>query len=138
MKETVAFQMMVLYRDFLAYTTGELKKLGLSFGLMPLVLYIGKHPRCSQADLTRMLRLDWGYSQRSIKKLVEVGLIRKEYDDGHACNCLTLTEAGEKVFDASHNVFASWDQLHTTGLSPEERDTLLRLLTRLTNDLKES
>ena len=138
MKETVAFQIMALYRDFLAYTTGELKRLGLSFGLMPIILYVGKHPRCSQADLTRMLRLDWGYSQRSIKKLVDSGFIRKEYNDGQACNCLSLTSAGEEAFASSHAVFQSWDQLHTTSLSPEERDTLLRLLTRLTADMKES
>ena len=53
MKDTMAFHMMALHRDFLAYTTESLKELGLSFGQMPFILYAGKHPGCTQADLTR-------------------------------------------------------------------------------------
>ena len=60
MKETLAFHIAALYRQFLAYTTEELKKAGLSFGQMPLIIYTGKHPGCTQADMTKMLRLDWG------------------------------------------------------------------------------
>ena len=59
MKDTFAFQVLVLYREFLAYTKKELKALGLSFGQMPLIVYAGKHPGCMQADLTRALQLDW-------------------------------------------------------------------------------
>ena len=78
MKDTFAFQVLVLYREFLAYTKKELKALGLSFGQMPLIVYAGKHPGCMQADLTRALQLDWGYSQRSVGKLVETGFMTKE------------------------------------------------------------
>ena len=60
MKETLAFHIAALYRQFLAYTTEELKKAGLNFGQMPLIIYTGKHPGCTQADMTKMLRLDWG------------------------------------------------------------------------------
>ena len=138
MKETTAFHIMALYRDFLAYTTGELKALGVSFGQLPLILYTGKHPGCTQADLTRVLRLDWGYSQRSIARLAEGGFLRKEYDGEKACNCLTLTESGQRVFDASHRVFRSWDRLRTDCLTDEEKDTLLLLLSKITPDRKES
>ena len=132
MKETLAFHVMALYRDFLTYTTRELKALGVSFGQMPLILYVGKHPGCTQADLTRVLGLDWGYSQRSVTKLAEGGFLRKEYDGGQACNCLTLTDRGGTVFDACHSMFAAWDRLHTGVLSQEEQETLLLLLGRLT------
>ena len=136
MKETMAFQIMRLHRDFLAYTTEELKGLGLSFGQMPLILYAGKHPGCTQADLTKMLRLDWGYSQRSVTKLVEAGFLEKEYDAEKGSNCLTLTDRGREVFDASHKVFRSWDQTRANGLTEEEQQTLLLLLSKITTDRK--
>lgn len=129
---------MTLYRDFLSYTTKVLRELGVSFGQMPLILYIGKHAGCSQADLTKALRLDWGYSQRSITKLVDGGLLQKEYDETQSCHSLTLTESGWTVFDASHEVFRSWDQLKTSSLSAEETEMLLFLLSKLSADTKES
>lgn len=138
MKETMAFHIMALYRDFLSYTTKELKALGISFGQMPLILYIGKHPGCTQADLTRTLHLDWGYSQRSITKLVDTGFIRKEYNEAKAGNCLTLTEHGMEVFDTSHQVFTSWDSVKTGNLTAEEKETLLALLSKITTQKKES
>ena len=138
MKETISFHIMALYRDFLSYTTKSLKDLGVSFGQMPLILYVGKHSGCSQADLTRNLHLDWGYSQRSITKLSDLGFIRKEYDEKQSCNCLTLTESGMTVFDTSHTVFQSWDQLKTNKLSADEKETLIFLLSKLSTDIKES
>ena len=138
MRETAAFQIMTLYRDFLSYTTERLKTLGLRFGQMPFILFIGKHPGCTQADLTRALGLDWGYSQRSIAKLAEQGFKRKEYDEEKAGNCLSLTAKGENVFDASHQVFSDWDQSRTGILSEEEKETLIRLLCKITGVRKES
>ncbi|MGI5977074.1 MAG: bilirubin utilization transcriptional regulator BilQ [Candidatus Limivicinus sp.] len=131
MKDTIAFCITKLYREFLVYTTEELKKLGLNFGQMPLILYAGKHPGCSQADLTKSLKLDWGYSQRSIVKLVNGGFIMKEYDRDEACNCLKLTPAGINAFDVCHRVFNSWDELKTENLNAEEKKTLMYLLKKI-------
>ena len=138
MRNTFAFQITVLYREFLAYTTAELKKLGLSFGQMPLILYVGKHPDCTQAELTRALRLDWGYSQRSIAKLVESGFMNKVADKIKPGNCLNLTEKGESAFAACHEVFPSWDRLHADRITSEEKETLLLLLHKLTAEREES
>ena len=132
MKETLAFHIAGLYRDFLGYTTGELKALGVSFGQMPVIIYVGRHPGCSQADLTKMLRLDWGYSQRSVTKLVYAGMLRKAYDEKSACNCLNLTERGKEAFDVSHRVFTDWDTAKLGAFSPEEKETLLNLLSKIT------
>ena len=69
MFQTLAFYATAFHRDFAAYTTARLQKLGLSFGLLFPLIYVGKHPGCSQAQLTSALGLDWGYSQRSIPGL---------------------------------------------------------------------
>lgn len=137
MKETVSYHIMTLYRDFLAYTTEALKDLGIRFGQMPVLLWVGKHPGCSHAELTRGLGLDWGYSQRSITKLAEDGFLRKEFDEAASCNRLTLTDQGQHVFLTCHQVFQSWDRVRTADFSAEETETLLLLLTRLTSEKKE-
>ena len=128
MKETLAFQIVILYREFLAYTTKELKKLGLNFGQMPLVVYVGKHPGCTQADLTKALRLDWGYSQRSIARLAESGFMTKEHNEECNGNCLNLTENGNQAFDECHKVFKQWDQLKMEKFSDDEKKRIIAFL----------
>ena len=136
MRDTAAFHITALYRDFLSYTEEELKKLGLRFGQMPLILYVGKHPDCTQADLTRDLRLDWGYSQRSVEKLVQNGFMKKEAEK--SVNHLRLTEEGDNAFEVCHGVFAAWDLANTDMLTSEEKETLLLLLQKMTAEGKKA
>ena len=131
MKETLAFQIIILYREFLAYTTKKLKALGLSFGQMPFVIYVGKHPECTQADLTKALELDWGYSQRSITKLVNSGFMNKEHKKDSNCYYLTLTENGKQVFDECHKVFQQWDQQKMKNIPKNTKNKLIELLKQI-------
>ena len=130
MEETLAFRIVCLYKYFLAYSRKELKKLGVSFGQLPFILYAGKHPGCSQKELTEGIRIDWGYSQRTITKLAENGLILKESGEDQNYH-LSLTETGEKVFALSHELFRNWDEKQTGSLSESERRELSRLLDEL-------
>ena len=43
---TVSSCILTLHRRFAAYTTQRLQELGLSFGMMYFVIYVGKHPDC--------------------------------------------------------------------------------------------
>ena len=78
MFQTLAYYATVFHRGFTAYTTQRLQKLGLNFGSLFPVIYVGKHPGCTQAELTAALGLDWGYSQRTVTKLVEEGFLTRE------------------------------------------------------------
>ena len=75
---TVSSCILTLHREFSAYTTQRLQELGLSFGLIYFVIYVGKHPDCTPSELTKDLHLDWGHSQRSLNKLAEDGFLTKE------------------------------------------------------------
>lgn len=52
MFQTLAYYATVFHRSFTAYTTQRLQQLGLSFGSLFPVIYVGKHPGCTQAELT--------------------------------------------------------------------------------------
>lgn len=130
MFDTVAYQSTLLYRDFSAFTSQRLAQLGLHYGVLFLVIYVGKHPGCTQAQLTKALGLDWGYSQRSILKLVEDGFLLRS-KQGRAYR-LDLSEKGLCAFAVSHQVFGDWDRQALEILDSEEQRQLCRLLRKIT------
>lgn len=135
MFQTLAFYATTFHRDFAAYITARLQKLGLSFGLLFPLIYVGKHPGCTQAELTSALGLDWGYSQRSIARLVEGGFLTRE-KSGRAY-CLNLSEKGQEAFGLSHQVFYDWDKERLAALEPAERERLIALLAKVKSKDKE-
>ena len=126
MLRTFSYACTVLYRRFTPYTSNRLHQLGLSFGTLFFLIYVGKHPGCTQSELTTDLRMDWGHSQRTVLKLVESGFLNRE-KDGRAYR-LTLSDKGRQAFEASHQVFFDWDEEALSNLTPEERTQLMALL----------
>ena len=126
MFRTFSYACTVLYRRFTQYTSARLNQLGLSFGTLFFLIYVGKHPGCTQSELTTALHLDWGHSQRTVLKLVEGGFLLRE-KDGRSYR-LTLSEQGQRAFEASHQVFFDWDEQALANLTPEERRQLTALL----------
>ena len=135
-QKTLSFYVTGLYKEFAAYTTRQLQELGLSFGMMYFIIYTGKHPGCTPAEMTRKLDLDWGHCQRSVNKLVEDGFLTKE-KEGRSYH-LNLTPAGQKAFEVCHQVFFDWDAQKLNGLSEEEQNQLLNLLQKAVRTGKES
>lgn len=129
MFQTLSYHCTVLYRSFSAYTSRRLQQLGLNYGALFPLIYIGKHPQCTQAELTHALGLDWGYGQRSILKLVEAGFLVRE-KRGRAYH-LSLSEPGLRAFQACHQVFFDWDAEYLSNLTPEEQTQLMALLDKL-------
>lgn len=132
-RQTVAYSTTVLFRDFSDFTSRQLQQLGLNRGMLFLILYVGKHPGCSQAELTEALGLDWGYGQRSILKLVEDGFLLRE-KHGRAYH-LDLSKKGQDAFAVSHQVFFDWDQENLCCLDASEQAQLLALLEKLTRKI---
>lgn len=128
MFQTLAYYATVFHRSFVAYTTRRLQALGLNFGSLFPVIYVGKHPGCTQAELTAALHLDWGYSQRCITKLVEDGFLTRE-KNGRAYH-LNLSEKGREAFTVSHQVFFDWDHEALARLSDTEQKQLFSLLAK--------
>ena len=130
MFQTLAYYVALFHRSFVTYTTARLHQVGLSFGSLFPILYVGKHPGCSQAQLTAALNLDWGHSQRLITKLVEEGFLTREKSD--RSYHLDLSPKGQETFEVSHQVFFDWDEKALASLSPAEQQQLLNLLAKVT------
>lgn len=126
MFRTFSYACTVLYRRFTHYTSARLTQWGLSFGTLFFLIYVGKHPGCTQSELTAALHLDWGHSQRTVLKLVENGFLVRQ-KEGRVYR-LTLSDKGQQAFAASHQVFFDWDREALTNLTPDERTQLTELL----------
>lgn len=128
-RKTLSYYSTVFYRSFAAYTSEQLQQAGLSFGLLFLVIYIGKRPGCSPSELTKELDLDWGHCQRCLAKLEQQGFItRRKQGRSYA---LTLTEQGQQAFAIGHQVFFDWDSAHLGNLSAAETNQLFALLQKV-------
>ena len=121
--KTLSYYSTIFYRSFAAFTGEQLQAVGLNFGLLFFVIYVGKHPGCSLSELTKALYLDWGYSQRSLNKLAADGFLSKE-KHGRSYT-LTLTDRGQQAFVVSHQVFFTWDDTRLANLNDTEKDQLL-------------
>ena len=128
MFQTLAYYATAFHRSFVNYTTAKLQTLGLNFGSLFLVIYVGKHPGCTQTQLTSDLNLDWGYSKRSVTKLVEEGFLTREKSG--RCYHLNLIDKGQQAFEVSHQVFFDWDEQVLSALSLQERKQLFTLLAK--------
>ena len=132
MNKTLAFYIFIIYKNFVLYTTQRFKEIGLNYGQIPFIVYIGKSPGCTSSELTQNLKMDWGHSQRSVTKLVETGFVVKEQLPDSRAAGLYLTPKGQDAFSLSHEVFSGWDQEIMKNLTSEEKQQLLVLLKKLT------
>lgn len=126
---TLAYYTTRFYRSFAGYTSARLQELGLNFGSLFPLIYVGKHPGCTQSELTGALGLDWGYSQRCITKLVEDGFLTRE-KRGRSFH-LDLSEKGQEAFSVSHQVFFDWDKEVLSALYSQEQEQLFTLLGKI-------
>lgn len=127
-QKTISYFITLLYRSFSDYSSEKLQQVGLNFGLLFFIVYIGKRPDCTPSELTKALSLDWGHSQRCITRLVEDGFITKEKSGRHYI--LNLTQRGQQAFSIAHQVFFDWDDAFMANLNSEEKSQLLTLLNK--------
>ena len=132
MQKTISFLIKGLYRDFYRYATAELKELGVSYGQLPFLLYIGKHPSTSQGALKKATQADWGHAKRSVDRLIEAGFVERFCDPtDKRRSLLLLSPKGEDAYRFCHELFHRWDEAHLGALNEEEEAQLLRLLEKI-------
>ncbi len=121
-----------LKKDFDSFCNKRLQEMGLSHGLMFFVIYIGNHPECSPKDLSTAIKADTGHTTRSVEKLVTAGFVtRKTKETDKRAFQLSLTEKGLNAFTEIKNLFTQWDEIALADISKEEKELLLKALSKL-------
>lgn len=132
MISSISYYITLLRKDFKSYCSKKLERYGLSPGLLFFLLYIGKHPECSQKELSDALQMDSGHTTRSLNKLEREELIeQKTNEKDKRARSLVLTKKGTEAFNASHELFYQWDNDRTKHMKQDEKEQLLHLLKKM-------
>ena len=98
--------------------------------------FFGRHPGATQSDLAQRTGRDKAQLARLIKGLRDQGLLQGEADPQDRRNtCLSLTEAGKGVQRALQQQGQRVNATAVAGLDAAEREQLLALLQRVSQNL---
>ncbi len=121
-----------LRHHFQDVCTTRLKGVGLTPALLYFMLYVGKHPGCTQRQMIDALCTDVGYSTRSVAKLIEAGCLEQRPNpaDGRSY-LLYLTDEGKSAYEYGRRILDEWNDEALSCLSDAEREQLVSLLGRV-------
>lgn len=108
------------------------KDTGISCGQQFFLPVIDKNPGINQYELAQASGFDKGTTAKGVKKLAELGFLRRECDaEDKRVVRLFCSEAAKEMLalvDSSKN---AWKEILTEGMSPEEKEQAERLMKRM-------
>lgn len=116
----------------------KIKKLletGLNIGQLRYLWTLYKEDGISQESMAKRFMVDKASVTRHIKRLEELGMIRREIDaKDRRIQRIFVTETGFQMRDLIEEVTAEWSALLTANFSEKEKDDLMHLIGRLSDN----
>jgi DNA-binding MarR family transcriptional regulator len=128
----------ILYRFSQRYFTQRLRGSGLEVGQLPFLLSLYRFPGLTQERLSATLGMDKGTTARSLAQLEKAGLVLRQCcKNDRRINHVYPTG---RALDMQDDLFSVVEDLHDIlyrGLSPQERQDVVRLLTHMAGNMDE-
>ncbi len=119
------------------YMAERLAEYGLGGALYMYMLAIGNNEGASQDFLVCRFCADKGNVARAVKKLEDMGYLRREADpEDRRQNRLFLTERGEELMPIISGYLGEWGDLLTKDLNDDELKAAHELFKRLEENAK--
>jgi len=126
-----------LFRNRKKFMGEKLREYEFTGAMYMILLHVHRHPGASQDSIANHMYLEKCTVTRRTKKLEELGCLYRETDPSdRRQNKLYLTEKGESLAPVIWGYLTQWGEEATAGLTAAEKDTLLRLLTKMTGQDK--
>lgn len=126
-----------LYRGRRKFMGESLKEYDFAGAMYMILLHVDRHPGASQDSIASHMYLDKCNVARRTKKLEDLGYLYRETDQSdRRQNNLYLTEKGKALAPVIRGCLGSWGDQVSAGLTEEEKQTLLTLLTKMTGQDK--
>lgn len=127
-----------IYRCTQAYLDKRLSKFKLTTGTYPYLLVLNRCDGISQNDISKELSVDKAMSARTIKKLIELGYVRKEEnkDDVRAYK-LHITDKGKCLVPEIKKVTQEWINILVEGNNEDEIRISMKFLENVLRKGKE-
>lgn len=137
--DSLSFYISFLRKNFTEFCSEKLSEMGLTYGQVFIIIFIGKNESCSPKDISKALNLDAGHLNRTLSKLIENNFIlQKKNEKDKRANIVTLTSKGQEVFKRSYSLFDEWDDLVLSSFTNDERDQLMTLIKKVVLSQKEN
>lgn len=126
-----------LYRCTQAYANDVLQKYQLSSGTYPIIFALYNKEGANQNQISKDLNIDKAMVTRAVKKLIEIGYLRKEENsEDSRANRLFLTDLGKEVVPLVRAEMLHWNDMITKDLQEKEEERLLDLLSNVLENAK--
>ncbi|MBZ9570504.1 MarR family winged helix-turn-helix transcriptional regulator [Methanobrevibacter sp. TMH8] len=108
----------IIYRSHRVYLNNEIDNLELSAGQIPVLIELLKIENSSQEELSDRLCIDKGSIARSLKKMEDVKIIKREFSEENRRKYnISLTNKGKKVGLKIKEIDSKWEKLICEELS---------------------
>lgn len=127
-----------IYRCTQCYLDKKLCKFKLTTGTYPYLFVLNRCPGISQNDISKELNVDKAMSARTVKKLIELGYIKKEEnkEDIRAYK-LYITNKGRKLLPQIREIVEEWINILIKGNNEEEVKISVKFLEDVLRKAKE-
>lgn len=118
-----------IYRCTQVYIDKKLAKFDLTIGTYPYLLVLNKSEGISQNEISRELSVDKAMSARTIKKLIELGYIRKEENEEDIrAYKLYITDKAKSIIPELIEILNNWTDILVQGNDKDRVETSLEFL----------
>nr|WP_026884098.1 MarR family winged helix-turn-helix transcriptional regulator [Clostridium akagii] len=121
-----------IYRCTQEYLEKKLEKFSLSIGTYPFLLTLSENEGVCQNKISKELNVDKAMATRNVKKLIELGYIRKEEnrEDTRAYK-LYITSKGKEIIPEVIEIIKEWIDILVQGSSDEKIEESIRFLEKV-------
>ena len=126
-------QISVIYRCAMMYRENELGETGLAGNHTPCLLALYRNPGISQEELARQVHNNKSTITRQLAALEAGGYVRREPSpDDRRATLVYPTEKALALQGRIRSILRGWNDYLTADLTEDERETLSRLIERVT------
>ncbi|EAE8346731.1 MarR family transcriptional regulator [Listeria monocytogenes] len=134
-QESLAKAIAIIHRSESSFKNKKLLETGLNIGQLRYLWTLYKEDGISQESMAKRFMVDKASVTRHIKRLEELGMIRREIDvKDRRIQRIFVTETGFQMRDLIEEVTAEWSALLTANFSEKEKDDLMHLIGRLSEN----
>ncbi|MBC1244579.1 MarR family transcriptional regulator [Listeria welshimeri] len=125
----------IIHRSESTFKNKKLLKTGLNIGQLRYLWTLYKEDGISQESMAKRFMVDKASVTRHIKRLEELGMIRREMDaKDRRIQRIFVTDTGYQMRDLIEEVTKEWSARLTAGFSEKEKDDLMHLIGRLSDN----
>ncbi|EAK8416276.1 MarR family transcriptional regulator [Listeria monocytogenes] len=134
-QESLAKAIAIIHRSESTFKNKKLLETGLNIGQLRYLWTLYKEDGISQESMAKRFMVDKASVTRHIKRLEELGMIRREIDaKDRRIQRIFVTETGFQMRDLIEEVTAEWSALLTANFSEKDKDDLMHLIGRLSDN----